>query len=72
MMETMDMLLSQRELAQRWNKPVASIDSFRVQGVGPRPIEISGDVMYPMHEVQRFERACLFFNPAEVAIANLA
>ena len=71
-METMEMLLSQRELAHRWNKPVASIDNFRAIGVGPRSIEIRGDVMYPLGEVQRFERACLFFNPAEVAIENLA
>ena len=62
-----EQLLSQRELAQRWGSPEATINRFRSEGIGPRHVEISGSAMYPVEEIQKFERACLFFNPIEVA-----
>ncbi len=65
-------LLSQRDLAKRWGKPEASINRFSNKGVGPRCIKVRGAVMYPLDEIQKFERACLFFSPADVAFSQSA
>lgn len=65
-------LLSQRELAQRWGSAEATINHFRSEGIGPRHVDVSGHVMYPVEEIQKFERACLFFNPIEVAYQQFA
>ena len=65
-------LLSQRELAQRWGSAEATINHFRSKGIGPRHVNVSGCAMYPVEEVQKFERACLFFNPIEVAYQQAA
>jgi hypothetical protein len=35
-------------------------------------VDVSGHVMYPVEEIQKFERACLFFNPIEVAYQQFA
>ena len=65
-------LLSQRELAQRWSSPEDTLNHFRSQGIGPRYIDVRGNAMYPVEEIQKFERACLFFNPIEVAYQQAA
>jgi hypothetical protein len=62
-----DMLLSQRELARRWERSEAAIGLASAVGVGPKCVKVDGKVMYPVEEIRRYERACLFFNPADVA-----
>ena len=72
-METQfSMLLSQRELAQRWGRSEATIGQATAVGAGPRFIKVDGVVRYPIDEIQRYERACLYFDPAEVALQSIA
>ncbi len=61
-------MLSLRALAQRWNRSEIAISVASAVGLGPRFCKIDGKVMYRLDDVQRFERACLFFDPAEVAL----
>lgn len=64
------MFLSQRELATRWSRSETAIGLASAVGVGPRYVKIDGALQYPVEEVQRYERACLFFDPAEVALQS--
>jgi hypothetical protein len=65
------MLLSSRELATRWGRSETAISLASAVGVGPRFIKVDGKVMYAMEEIQKYERACLFFDPAEVALQSV-
>ena len=60
-------IVSQRELAQRWGRSETAIALASAVGAGPRWLRLNGQVVYPLSEVQRYERACLFFDPADVA-----
>lgn len=64
---SLGMLLSQQELAKRWDRSEAAISLASAVGMGPRYVKIDGVVKYPVDDIQRYERACLFFDPAEVA-----
>jgi 3,4-dihydroxy-2-butanone 4-phosphate synthase len=66
------MLLSQQELAKRWGRTEAAIGLASAVGVGPRYIKVDGAIKYPVEDIQRYERACLFFEPADVAYQTLA
>lgn len=57
--------LTQRELADRWNKSEATIERYRSDGVGPVYLKIGGKVMYRVEDIEQFELACLFSRPAE-------
>ncbi len=61
-------LLSLSALASRWNRSETAISVASAVGLGPRFTKVDGKVMYYLAEIQRFERACLFFDPAEVAL----
>ena len=63
--------LSRRELARRWRRTESAISLASAVGAGPRYSKIDGQIMYSEDEVARFERACLFFDPAEVALQDL-
>lgn len=64
--------LSQQELAQRWGRSTSAIGLASALGVGPKYIKMDGSLRYPMDEVQRYERACLFFEPADIALQSLS
>lgn len=64
--------LSQQELAQRWGRSTSAIGLASALGVGPRYIKMDGALRYPMDEVQRYERACLFFEPADIALQSMS
>ena len=68
---TFNSLLSQRELAQRWGRTESAISLATAVGAGPRYVKIDGAIRYPVEEVQRYERAGLFFDPAEVALQTV-
>lgn len=68
---TYNNLLSQRELAKRWGRSESAISLATAVGAGPRYVKIDGSIKYPVEEVQRYERACLFFEPAEVALQTV-
>lgn len=64
-------LLTGRELAHRWGRSESAINLASAVGTGPRYLKIDGAIRYPMDEVQRYERACLFFDPADVALQTV-
>ena len=66
-METEVRHLTQRELANRWNKSEATIERYRSDGVGPKYLKIGGAVRYRLEDIEQFERACLHFSPDEAA-----
>jgi hypothetical protein len=71
MQSEVHMLLTQRELAKRWGRSETVIGLASAIGAGPRYVKIDGQVLYPQDEVQRYERACLFYEPAEVALRDV-
>jgi hypothetical protein len=64
-------LITRRELAQRWGRTESAIGLASAVGVGPRYIKFDGAIWYGLEEVQRYERACLYFDPAEVALQTI-
>lgn len=64
-------LLTQGELARRWDRDESAIRLATAVGTGPRFVKIDGAIRYPFEEVQRYERACLFFEPAELALQTV-
>ncbi|MDO8287310.1 MAG: DNA-binding protein [Rhodoferax sp.] len=66
----MQLLLSQQDLAKRWGRSEAAIGLASAVGAGPRYVKIDGAIKYPVEDIQRYERACLFFDPAEVAFQS--
>ena len=68
---TFNNLLSQSELAKRWGRSESAISLATAVGAGPRYVKIDGAIKYPVDEVQRYERACLFFEPADVALQTV-
>lgn len=60
--------LTQRELAQRWDKSEATIERYRSEGTGPRYLKIGGKVLYRLVDIERFERECLYESPAARAV----
>ncbi len=64
-------LLTPRELALRWGRSEAVISLASAIGAGPRCMKVGGQIVYAQDEVQRYERACLFFDPAEVALHDM-
>lgn len=60
-------LISQKELATRWGRSQAAISLYSAMGVGPKFVKYNGAVQYTQEEVLRYERACLFFEPAHRA-----
>jgi hypothetical protein len=68
---TTNHLLTGRELANRWGRSESAISLASAVGVGPRYLKIDGAIRYPMDEVQRYERACLYFDPADVALQTV-
>ena len=69
---SINLFLSQRELAKCWGRSESAIGLASSVGVGPRYIKVDGEIRYPVDEVQIYERACLFFDPAEVALQTLS
>jgi hypothetical protein len=64
-------LITQGELARRWGKSEAVISLASAIGAGPRYLKVDGQIVYAQDEVQRYERACLFFDPAEVVLQDM-
>ncbi len=62
--------ITQQELAKRWGRSEAVICLHSAVGAGPSYLKIDGRVQYALHEIERYERACLFFEPIDVALAH--
>ena len=68
---TYNNLLSQGELAKRWGRSESAISLATAVGAGPRYVKIDGAIKYPFDEIQRYERACIFFERADVALQTV-
>ncbi len=66
-----DALLSLSQLAARWNRTETALRLATAVGVGPHYVKSHGQIMFSLDEVQKYERACLFFDPAEVALHSV-
>jgi hypothetical protein len=66
------LLLTQRELAKRWARSEGAIRQARAQGLGPQYLKVAGQILYSSTEVEKFERACLFHEPADVAFSGFS
>lgn len=44
------------ELAERWGVHVFTLANWRVSGNGPRYVKIMGKILYPIYEIEKFER----------------
>lgn len=62
-------LISQKELAQRWGRSLTAISLYSAMGVGPKFVKHNGGVQYTQEEVERYEQACLFLEPVNSATA---
>ena len=66
----MNALLSQSDLAHRWGRSESTISWACAVGVGPQYVKVDGKPMFLVEEVEKYERACLFFSPADVAFGT--
>lgn len=44
------------EVAERYRTPVATVRYWRVLGYGPRGVKVGTKVLYPIAEIERFDR----------------
>lgn len=51
--------LTQSELAERWRLSPRTLERWRQTGFGPRFIKLGSRCLYPLEEIERFERASL-------------
>lgn len=51
--------MSQRQLANRWSVSEATIERWRLEGIGPRYLKLQGRVMYREQDVEAYEASCL-------------
>lgn len=65
-------LITTQQLAKRWGRSESAISLASAVGTGPRYVKVNGSLRYPVEEIQRYERACLFFDPAEMALQSVA
>ena len=47
--------LTQRELAERWQKSESTIERYRCDGTGPVYLKIGGKVLYRLADIENFE-----------------
>jgi hypothetical protein len=51
--------LTQRQLAQRWEKSEASLERWRSLGIGPRFLKLGGQIRYRLDDILAYEASCL-------------
>ena len=57
-MESTEILLTTRDLAQRWQVHVGSLANDRSAGRGVPYVKIGGAVRYRLRDVESFESSC--------------
>jgi hypothetical protein len=48
--------LNERQLAERWNISVRTLQRWRPLGLGPAYLRLGGRVVYPLDDVEQYER----------------
>jgi len=59
--------LNQRQLADRWDISVATLERWRCDGIGPVFLKLLGRVLYRFEDVEAFEANSLRKSTAERA-----
>ena len=60
-------LLTQADLARRWQVSPATLERWRSGGVGPKFMKMQGQVRYRQIDIVEYERACLRRSTGEAA-----
>lgn len=60
-------VLNEKELSQRWNVAVGTLQKWRQQSYGPAFLKLSSRVAYPIEAVEAFERENLRKSTSEKA-----
>ncbi len=63
-------LISAKDLAQRWNVRIQTLQKWRIANEGPRYIKIGGRVMYNMKEIAQYEKERTFCGTSRRADSN--
>ena len=61
------MNLTPKEAAERLRTTTGTLSNWRVRGDGPRFIKLGRKVLYPLLEIEAFEKRQLRANTAQVA-----
>ena len=58
MTETFSAKLRPEDLVERWRKSItlSTLASWRCRGLGPRYVKVGGRVLYPLVEVEAYEK----------------
>lgn len=59
-----EVLLTPKQLSERWSKPESTLAQWRWRGVGPPYLKIEGAVRYPLTGVEAYEADALHPQPA--------
>jgi transcriptional regulator with XRE-family HTH domain len=58
--------LTQRDLAERWQKSESTIERYRCDGIGPVYLKIGGKVLYRLADIENFEERHIHANPLKL------
>ena len=55
----MEIILTQRQLAERWSVCEHTLEHWRVDGIGPVFLKLGSSVRYRLEDIEQFERGSL-------------
>lgn len=58
-------IISQEELAKRWQVSTSTIARWRTEGMGPVYLKLRGQVRYRLEDIQIYETECLRASTSE-------
>lgn len=51
--------LNQRQLADRWDISLRTLERWRCESIGPQYLKLHGRVLYRVKDIENFEDRCL-------------
>lgn len=51
--------LNPHKLAQRWGMKAATLERWRIEGLGPVFLKLGSRVMYRLEDVETYEKHCM-------------
>lgn len=65
--------LNQRQLAERWDISLRTLERWRCEGIGPLYLKLQGRVLYRVEDVDNYETRCLHASTsARAAVGGVA
>ena len=74
-MKTLDPVvrhLNQRQLAERWDISLRTLERWRCEGIGPLYLKLQGRVLYRVEDVDKYEARCLHASTSARAAVGVA